>query len=173
MPILSSYARRKKIEYFLKGIPKEKKILELGCGSAWAREYLTDHGWTHCVGLDIEPPADIVGDIADWRALGIEEESFDVILAFEVVEHVDCFQHCYEILKPGGVLLLTSPLPHMDWVMKILERLGLNQKRRTPHTNLVYFREVPWFEAKDIKIVAFLSQWGTFKKQGPEGKNPT
>jgi 2-polyprenyl-3-methyl-5-hydroxy-6-metoxy-1,4-benzoquinol methylase len=168
MTILSSYARTRKIDYFLKGIPKERRILELGCGSGWVRKYLTTHGWSHYVGLDIAPPADIVGDITDWRALGIEEESFDVILAFEVVEHVDCFDPCYRILKPGGQLMLTSPIPHMDWVMKILEHLGLNQRRKSPHTNLVYFRDVPIFEYKDIKIVGFLSQWGIFTKEGPD-----
>jgi len=105
-----------------------------------------------------------VGNILLWRELGLEPESYDVVIAFEVVEHVDCFKACYDLLKPGGRLLLTSPLPHMDWVMRILERLGLNQKRTSPHDHLVYFQEVPHFEQKQIKIVALLSQWGIFHK---------
>lgn len=85
MPILSSYAQKKKARYFLDGIPKDFRILEVGCGNGWAGNYLKGGGWEHYVGLDLVPPADIVGDIRNWKNLGIEEESFDVIIVFEVV----------------------------------------------------------------------------------------
>ena len=62
-------------------------------------------GWTGYHGLDIVPPADYVGDIRNWREIGLEPESFDVIIAFEVVEHVDCFKECYDLLKHGGKML--------------------------------------------------------------------
>ena len=165
MPLLSDYARRKKIQHFLAGIPKDARILEVGCGSAWVREYLTSNGWTGYVGLDLAPPADIVGDITNWRTLGLEPASFDVIIAFEVVEHVDCFRECHDLLKPGGRLMLTSPVPHMDWVMKMLERAGLNQKRTSPHDHLVSFRHVPLFAEKQITVVKGLAQWGIFTKE--------
>ena len=70
MPALSEYARRKKIEYFLSGVPKSARILEIGCGSRWVGEYLRANGWTHYVGADLVPPADIVGDIRNWRERG-------------------------------------------------------------------------------------------------------
>lgn len=165
MPLLSDYARRKKIEYFLAGIPKDARILEVGCGSAWVREYLISNGCTRYVGLDLAAPADIVGDIANWRELGLEPASFDVIIAFEVVEHVDCFRECYDLLKPGGRLMLTSPVPHMDWLMKILESLGLNQKRTSPHDHLVTLRSVPLFADKQIRVVKGLAQWAIFTKE--------
>ena len=164
MPRLSEYARKKKAEYFLDPIPADARILEVGCGSGWVGEYLRAGRWRHYQGLDIVPPADFVGDVRDWRALGLKPESYDVIIAFEVVEHVDCFQACYDLLGHGGRLLLTSPVPCMDWVMKILEALGLNQKRTSRHDHLVDFRRVPQFERKQIKVVAFLSQWGIFHK---------
>ena len=55
------------------------------------------------MGLDLKPPADMVGDILAWRRLVIESASFDIVLAFEVVEHVDCFQAVYDILRPRGM----------------------------------------------------------------------
>ena len=165
MPLLSDYARRKKARYFLASIPKDARILEIGSGSGWVGEYLKAGGWTHYVGLDVVSPADVLGNILDWRNLGMEPESFDAIIAFEVVEHVDCFQACYDLLEPGGMLLLTSPLPSMDWLMRLLEALGLNQRRTSPHDHLVYFRDVRWFERKEITIVGFLSQWGIFHKE--------
>lgn len=170
MPLLSDYARRKKIAYFLDPIPKDARILEIGCGSGWVGQHLQTGGWSGYVGLDLAPPADVVGDIRQWRQLGLEPESFDATIAFEVVEHVDCFAECYELLAPGGRLLLTSPVPRMDWVMKLLEWLGLNQQRTSPHDHLVDFRKVPYFDHKQIKIVAMLSQWGVFWKAGKEDR---
>jgi 2-polyprenyl-3-methyl-5-hydroxy-6-metoxy-1,4-benzoquinol methylase len=164
MPILSRYARWKKIRYFLERIPKQDRILEIGCGSGWAAEYLRNHGWTNYTGIDLYPPADIVGDIRDWKELGMRAGAFDVILAFEVIEHVDCVKECYDLLKPGGRLLVTTPIPGADWFLKWLEAVGLNQKRTSPHEHLTDLRNVPCFEHKDVRRVGFLSQWAVLTK---------
>lgn len=164
MPFLSELAQRKKIRYFLDPLPKNAAILEIGCGSGWVGEYLRRNGWTGYLGIDLFPPADIVGDICNYPALGLKPESFDAIVAFEVVEHVDCFRQCYELLKPGGVLLATSPIPERDWIMKLLEGLGLNQKRTSPHDHLIHFEKVPYFEERQLRRIGGLAQWGVFKK---------
>ena len=164
LPPLSKYAQKEKIEYFIKDIPKESKILEVGCGRGSLGNYLKKNGWINYIGLDVVQPADIVGDIRSWRDLGIEGQSFDVIIAFEVVEHVDCFQEFFNILKPGGLLMLTSPLPHMDWLCRLLEIIGLNTKRTSPHSNLIDFKKVSLFDLLEIKIVGLISQWGKFRK---------
>ena len=109
-------------------------------------------------------PVVLVGDINEWRQLGLRPESFDVIIAFEVVEHVDCFQACLDLLAPGGRMLITTPVPETDWILKITERLGLNQRRTSPHSNLVHLRKVPGFDKKQIKIVMGLGQWAVFYK---------
>lgn len=168
MPILSDIAQRKKIEYFLNPLPRDAAILEIGCGGRWVGDYLRKAGYTGYVGNDLFPPADIVGDIRQWQNLGLKPESFDAIVAFEVVEHVDLFQEAYDLLKPGGQLLLTSPVPEMDWAMQLLEAVGLNQKRTSPHDHLIDFRAIPLFEQTSIRRVAGLSQWGIFRK--PDGE---
>ena len=164
MPALSDYAQRKKIEYFLAPLPKDARILEIGCGSRWVGDYLKANGWTGYVGADLAPPADVVGDIRDWRALGLPPASFDAIVAFEVIEHVDFTAEALALLKPGGLLLLTSPVPHMDWVMKLLEAAGLNQRRTSPHDHLVYFEDLRGFERVALTRKAGLSQWGILRK---------
>ncbi|MGA2617607.1 MAG: methyltransferase domain-containing protein [Thermoguttaceae bacterium] len=164
MPILSEYARKRKIKQFLKAIPRNAQILEVGCGSGWALQYLRSGGWRHCYGLDLRPPADYVGDIRQWRQLGLRGESLDVILAFEVVEHVDCFRECYELLRPGGRLLLTTPRPGADWLLKVLEWCGLSQRRTSPHDRLVDLGTVGQFERKQVWLVGLLSQWAVFQK---------
>jgi SAM-dependent methyltransferase len=164
VPALSEYAQRQKIAYFLAELPKSARILEIGCGSRWVGDYLRANGWEHYVGADLVPPADIVGDIKAWRELGLEPASFDVVIAFEVIEHVDLVREAHDLLKPGGRLLLTSPVPHMDWAMKLLEWLGLNQRRTSPHSNLVYFERIPLFEPVSLRRMATLSQWGVLRK---------
>ena len=142
----------------MKDLPKDAHILEIGGGIGWVGEYLRANGWPNYLGLDIEPPCDILGDIKQWRSLGLTANSFDIIIAFEVVEHVNCFQECYDLLKPGGRMLLTTPLPHMDWFMKMLEILGLNQKRTDEHDCLVYLNKVNEFENKQVRVIGGLSQ---------------
>ena len=40
MPILSDIARRKKVDFFLRPIPKDARILEIGCGAKWVSDFL-------------------------------------------------------------------------------------------------------------------------------------
>lgn len=165
MPIISDYAQKKKINYFLKDIDKDSKILEIGCGSQWLSNYMKSNGWKNYIGLDIVPPADIVGDLKSWKNLGLEANYFDYIIAFEVVEHVDIFNECFDLLNENGLLMLTTPVPHMDWILKILEKIGLNQQRTSPHDHLIYLNNLQKFHTVELKKVAFLSQWGKFRKK--------
>ena len=168
MAVLNDFARRMKIRFFLDPIPKDARILEIGSGDGWVGKYLRTNGWSHYVGIDIYPPADVVGDIRNWQALGLRAESFDIIVAFEVAEHVDCFKECHDLLKPGGRMLISTPLPRADWILRWLERIGLNQRRTSPHDHLVYLRDVAWFARKDVKTVGGLSQWAIFIKEENE-----
>lgn len=113
----------------------------------------------------MKPPADILGNILDWKDLGIKDESFDIIIALEVIEHVDFLHECLNILKPNGLLMLASPVPHMDWLCWLLELVGINQKRTSPHKNLIYFKCITLFEPLEIKTVGFIGQWGKFRKK--------
>lgn len=167
MPALSSYARHKKIQYFLDPIPKQERILEIGCGSKWVGDYLNDQGWSDYHGNDLVPPADTVGDIREWSELGLKPDYFDWVIAFEVVEHVDIYPAVEALLKPGGKLLVTTPLPKRDWVMKVLERVQLNQQRTSPHSNLHVLKSVGGLELQEYRLVGGLSQWGVFSKRKP------
>lgn len=142
----------------------------MGAGGGWVGEYLRAKGCNY-LSIDVLEGADILGDIQDWQSLGLEAGSFDVIVAFEVVEHVACWQQAYDLLRPGGKFLATSPVPHMDWFMRLLELLKLNQPRTSPHDKLIYFRKAPYLTLTEYKVIAFLSQWGVFTK--PVDKDPT
>ncbi len=165
MPLLSDYARKKKADYFLAKIDPDERILEIGAGSGWVEQWCREHGRSRYTSLDLKPPADIVGDIRDWRELGIEPASFDVVIAFEVVEHVPCFEEAYTILRDGGRMMITTPVPHRDRLLRLMELMGLNQSRSGPHDHLVYLESVPVFEEKEIRTIGGLSQWAILHKQ--------
>jgi len=166
--VLSKLARRKKIQYFFKDIPKTAKILEIGCGSGWLGKHLKKNGWKYYIGLDTMPPADIIGNIFKWKTLGIKKNSFDVIVAFEIVEHTsfNVFKIFRDILKKRGKLMLSSPIPHLDNVCLWFERIGLNQPRTSEHNSLIYFTDIPdYFEPIEIKRMGAITQWGLFYKK--------
>ena len=165
MPLLSRYARARKTSFFFRDVAKDSRILEIGCGDGWLGAWLRANGWRHYTGLDLNPPADIVGDVRNWRSLGLEPESFDIVVAFELVEHVDCFAAMHALLNSGGRLLLTSPAPGMDWFCRLLEAIRLTQRRTSPHNHLIEFEDIPLFMPVTIRRVGLAAQWGVFEKR--------
>jgi 2-polyprenyl-3-methyl-5-hydroxy-6-metoxy-1,4-benzoquinol methylase len=163
---LNAYAKRKKLEYFFEGIPKDAAILEIGCADGWVGEYAKTNGWHNFTGMDILPSsnADVVGDINEWKSIGLKEKSYDAIIAFEVIEHGDFYKSMYDLLKPGGKVYVTTPMPHFDWVCKILEALKLIQKRSSAHTHLIYLEKAPHLELVEKKVMGFISQWGVYQR---------
>lgn len=101
--------------------------LLIGCGSNRAKK-LHQQGrpeWAGLVTLDIEPrhKPDVVHDIHD--PLPFDADSADEIHAYEVLEHCGRqgdyqfffrqFSDFWRVLKPGGILFGTVPLPTSVW----------------------------------------------------------
>ena len=161
---IQAWARKKRIKFFLPYIQSGQDVLEIGAGEGWFRDAVNHAVSVRYTTMDIEEPADIQGDVRNWKQFQLSAASFDVIVAFEVVEHVDCFRECWELLKPGGCLLVTTPVPHMDWLLKIVEALHLTQQRTSPHSNLVYLTNVPDFVPEKVRNPFGIGQWAVFRK---------
>ncbi len=166
MAVLSAIAQRKKLEYFFSKIPKDARILEIGCADGWVGKWAVTHGWKNFTGIDVidggytYPHEFIHGDINQWHKIGLKKESFDVIIAFEVIEHGDFYDAMHDLLKPGGKLYVTTPVPHMDWLCQTFEAFHLNQKRSSEHSHLIYLKDIPRFKLTKRQVKALMSQWG-------------
>ena len=168
---LSRYARRKKLDFFFRHIPPDARILDVGCGEGWVREWAEARGWPGVLGVDLCAPADIVGDVTCWPELGLARHSFDVVIAFEVIEHADMAQALCDLLKPDGMLMATTPVPRLDGVCKALERMGALQPRTSAHSHLVDLRAYPHFDVVERRVRGAVAQWGVLRPAG-RGRSP-
>jgi 2-polyprenyl-3-methyl-5-hydroxy-6-metoxy-1,4-benzoquinol methylase len=160
---LSKVARRGKLSYFLPKVPTDARILDIGCSDNWFKRSAGARGWTNVTGLDLHPPADIVGNVFNWRELDLEPHSFDAVVAFEVLEHGDFGLPIRDLLKPNGLLFATTPIPRMDPFCLMMERLRLLQRRTSAHTHLTDLRQLAGFDVVEWRTKAFVSQWGVLR----------
>ena len=91
------------------------QVLDFGCGSSPYKQ-LIDH---ECyIGVDTyasghDHRTSKINTIVDGEHLPFRDDSFDLILATEVIEHIDqpdkVLKEFFRILKPGGTLIVTVP----------------------------------------------------------------
>jgi SAM-dependent methyltransferase len=86
-----------------------KRVLDVGCGLKPYYPFFTRAA--EYVGVDVVeiPSADIVGPI---EALPIDDDSFDIVLCTQVLEHADdpaaAVRELHRVTKPGGRVLAST-----------------------------------------------------------------
>lgn len=107
-------------------------LLDAGCGQMPYRSYVLNHSAvTKYVGLDIETAINYSDQVKpdvtwDGHNMPFEDNSFDCVIATEVLEHVpdtyNYLKEIYRILKPTGTLFFTTPflwplheIPHDEY----------------------------------------------------------
>ena len=165
-PPVSEISRRRKSNLIMNYLQPSDLILEVGAGTGWFAQRLQDSGY-NVTTLDLIGPADIIGDINQWEQLGIPRNSFDAVIALELIEHVDCLTALCSICKIGGLIMLSSPHPKWDWVMRILEGLNLTQRRTSEHINLTDFKNIR-LPVVTLRRPLFVHQVAIFKNENPQ-----
>jgi len=125
-------ARRRLIAALLKDLmpPGPIDILDIGCGTGAMLDELVPYG--RVVGADYSPDAlafcrkrgertGIAYELvrADVRLLPFVDNSFDVVTAMDIIEHIDrdkdAMLEIGRVLRPGGHLLATVPAYQHLW----------------------------------------------------------
>lgn len=100
--------------------------LLIGAGSTHAKRYGNTAAWQNLVTLDINPShePDVVHDL-NVRPLPFADNAFDEVHAYEIIEHLgrqgdyrawfDEWSEWWRILKPGGLMVGTSPHYSSPW----------------------------------------------------------
>lgn len=102
---------------------RDKRVLDAGCGAAYGSRLLAEGGAREVVGVDIaasvlelvaaDMPAAVELRPGDLRRLDFENDTFDVVVCFEVIEHFEdpfpVLDELVRVLASDGVLLISSP----------------------------------------------------------------
>jgi SAM-dependent methyltransferase len=103
------------------GLSLQAQILDVGTGTGANLRLLKELGFTAVEGVDPSPEAKRfcaakgLGTVTsgDACAIPFEDNQFDLVMATDVIEHVDddalALREVARVLRPGGTLLLTVP----------------------------------------------------------------
>jgi SAM-dependent methyltransferase len=164
----------------------DDKILEIGCGIGSVVFELSKQGY-EITGTDISSAAisfglkkygDIRLEVQAAETLPYEDDSFDVVLSFDLFEHIaQIDRHVGEVrrvLRPGGSYLLQTPNKYSNAIYETLWTRSLQWRRYHPSLHspgqLRRRFEKHGFETRFIKmnpINAFTLK--KLKKLGPVG----
>jgi SAM-dependent methyltransferase len=124
-------------------------IVDIGCGTSPL--FLASSDFAEKIGLDKSFNAGIIEsfassnlkliehDIEKVVELPLESNSCDVVTMLAVIEHIEphrlksLLAEIYRILKPGG-LILTTPAPWTDGLLRIMARMKLVSPRKSTST---------------------------------------
>ena len=107
--------------YFASPLARGKRVLDAGCGVGYGCEILASGG-SLALGVDNDAGAirrasescsRAVFACGDCTALPVADGSFDLVVAFEVIEHLDhwdrLLREAARVLAPGGAFVVSTP----------------------------------------------------------------
>jgi 2-polyprenyl-3-methyl-5-hydroxy-6-metoxy-1,4-benzoquinol methylase len=128
----------RRVQVVLNAIAAElplQEVLDFGCGYGVFIPYLIEHA-DHTLAFDpMIAELQALGEAAGWPRVSYESDlariaamrqRFDLILAIEVLEHVEALEETvdlfYELLRPQGALLVSGPTE--NWLYQIGRKLA-------------------------------------------------
>ena len=158
------------------GLPRDAEILDVGTSTGTNLRLLHDLGFARITGVDQSPDAirfcaeKGLGavQLGDIRALELPDRRFDLVLATDVIEHVDddvaALRELRRVLRPGGYLLITVPAFRLLWGLqdevshhkrryklhKLLKTLGVANLSARQHFYFNYLLFLPILVARRL-----------------------
>lgn len=136
-PILARL-RAQKANSLIREELRHGRILDIGCGSY---PYFLSHTFFE-EKFAIDKSSSTSSENIRWYALDLnsvpnlpfEQNYFEVVTMLAVTEHLDpqnlvqIFKEIYRIVKPGGLLILTTPASWSDGILHLMAHLRLVSK---------------------------------------------
>jgi len=109
---------------FARPLARGRRVLDVACGEGYGSALLAQAGAQAVLGLDISEAAiehargryrreNLRFAVADCARLPLPDDSIDLIVSFETLEHVEqqaaMLDECLRVLTPAGQLLISSP----------------------------------------------------------------
>ena len=146
------------VEYVkCKSIPRDSKLLDIGCNTGSTIFSLHQYGFTNVYGVDVEKNsinhgkkiyAQISDRLVDYDGvkLPFEDNSFDVVTMFDVIEHItniDQFirEEVRRVLTGRGILLFQTPNKYTNIPWEIFIHKSLH-KYKEYHVSLQSYRSL-------------------------------
>ncbi len=187
--LLEGFLARKRAAMADKLIPdshRHGRILDIGCGTT---PYFLAHTYFQ-EKFGIDP---VLGelreekglhlqrfDVEEGKPLPFQNDFFEVVSMLAVFEHIKqdvlstFLSEVHRVLKPGGMLVLTTPCSWSDGILKVLAQTGMVSKEEIyehegayNHQNITEFLEKGGFKKEHVTLgyfELFLNNWGTARK---------
>jgi SAM-dependent methyltransferase len=164
---------------------RQGRILDIGCGSY--PYFLSHTSFAEKFSVDQQEPCQVFENIR-WVVLDLnkspqlpfQENYFDVITLLAVVEHlnpkmlVELFIEAHRVLRPGGLLVLTTPSAISSGLLNLMALVNLVSKEEIREHVYAYILPIlGWyfgaagFEMDKVRFGSFelnLNLWATAQK---------
>ena len=107
----------------MSSLAASRRVLDAGCGTAYGSKLLAEAGATEVIGVDVAQdvldavrpnmPSSVILERADVTSLPYDPGRFDLIVCFEVLEHLQdvglALDELRRVLAPGGLIAASTP----------------------------------------------------------------
>ncbi len=146
----------------LLGIKKKEKVLDVGCGQGIFLARVVKTYGAKGIGIDISkrsigtanhwPSSQLSFQVADATHLPFPDKSFDHVLSFDLLEHVEnqkkALAEMVRVLKPGGSLLAYTINSHQGYTWNfLLDKIGVDVYQNVAHDPRL-FLDPGWVKKK-------------------------
>lgn len=113
-----------------------KQLLDAGCGTGWFSQKAAERG---AIVTSMDLGENLLNEVAKKcetkRVVGsileipFNDNTFDYVISSEVIEHTPdpyvAIKEIYRVLKPGGIMVLSTPNQFWKWTLWIANKFNL------------------------------------------------
>lgn len=164
------------------GLPADADVLDVGTSTGTNLRMLREQGYRNVAGLDSSAEAARwcmqkgLGNVrqGDVCALPYSDSTFDLVLATDVIEHVErddiAVQELQRVLKPGGYALITVPAFQCLWGLQDEVAHHKRRYRMRPLLRLIEASGLGRVHSYHFNFLLFLPIWSARRIIGLSGK---